>query len=183
MIAFFLLFGCDPQRRYKILLFFIDGVPEPGSETAEVLPGTEPTQKAVVLTALDKKQMRSTKHKPWQPQKPQTCKNCHQRMTSFNKKKQEFKKPIPLLCYDCHDNYSEGVRYVHGPVAVGVCTICHESHQSDYIYLQKELQPKLCLQCHDPEDYHTAQTRLDTEGQLCTDCHNPHGGDKYLFLK
>lgn len=128
------------------------------------------------LSDLDLMQMQTTRHEAIRE-----CRQCHMRLTAYRRK--QFRKPIPALCYDCHEDFQAKNKYLHGPVAVGECLFCHKPHVSTYIHLQKTTQPKLCSQCHEMQKYTLSAIHDKVKDRLCTQCHDPHGGNRPLFLK
>ena len=167
--------GCGSARRREVWSLFFDCVP--GQEAAQQVFLDDEDHERFVLTELDRRQMKRSKHKGFA-----ACDTCHVKVRSFTK--QTFRKPMPDMCYDCHGDYNTQGRYVHGPTAVGECTICHNPHSSDYIGLLRLPQPKLCEECHDAEDYFvTSESHPDSSGKLCTECHDPHVSNDRMFLK
>ena len=164
------LIGCGSMARYKILTFFFDGVPLPGSDEPE-LTATDnialefPTQEEPL--DLSGPRQGPSRHKP-----TKDCQRCHAKGSQWNRK--QFKKPIPNLCYDCHTDYTLSPAYVHGPVAVGACLFCHEAHESRYNKLLKEPMPKLCYQCHEEEIIFSVEIHQENPKAICTKCHDPH---------
>lgn len=128
------------------------------------------------LTPLDVKQMKKTRH-----QAVRVCRQCHASGSSHRARR--FNKPIPQLCYDCHEDHRVSNKYVHGPVVVGACLFCHRPHVSTYQHLLKVSQPRLCIRCHDKENYPLSELHRDVSDQLCTECHDPHGSADPMFLK
>ncbi|NIP32728.1 cytochrome C, partial [candidate division KSB1 bacterium] len=56
------------------------------------------------------------------------------------------------VCNECHlDKVKEFKRnkYVHGPVAVGMCSVCHNPHASDYKAQLHDKTNAVCLSCHE----------------------------------
>ena len=175
-----LLQACsDSQMCQEVFLFFFDCDTESDIDglaviSSDVGPGKEGS---AALTVLEKFQIEHVVHKA-----SRSCDTCHTRVTSF--KSQVFKKPMPQMCYDCHDSYDMPGVFVHGPVAVGACIVCHEPHQSNYVHLQKLAQPQLCVQCHDIKDYfQVSDSHPDASDKLCTECHDPHAGKNPMLLK
>ncbi len=128
------------------------------------------------FTALDILQFRNTRHQAIRP-----CGNCHAKGSS--KRAKEFRKPMPQLCYDCHEDYRTLKKHLHGPVAVGACISCHDPHISIYIHLQIVEQPRLCTRCHEIGNTYSPETHPDASDRLCTECHDPHASAKEMLLK
>ncbi len=129
-----------------------------------------------VPSDLENVQIKRIKHEALR-----SCRQCHVERSSYRARK--FRKPIPELCYDCHEDYRTLNKPLHGPVAVGDCLFCHRPHVSAYIHLQKVSQPKLCTRCHEMEDDAISKIHQDASDQLCTQCHDPHAGSNPMFLK
>lgn len=128
------------------------------------------------MSPLDLQQVKRTRH-----QAVRFCRQCHAAGSSFRARR--YHKPIPQLCYDCHEDHRTSNKYVHGPVAVGACLFCHRPHVSTFKHLLKVSQPRLCLRCHEKENYPLSEIHQDVSDQLCTECHDPHGSADSLFLK
>ena len=128
------------------------------------------------LSPLDFMQMKKTRH-----QAVRVCRQCHASGSSYRARR--FNKPIPQLCYDCHEDHRILNKYVHGPVVVGACLFCHRPHVSSFQHLLKVSQPRLCTRCHDKENYPLSEIHLKASDRLCTECHDPHGSTHPLFLK
>ena len=126
------------------------------------------------LSELHLKQMKISIHPMTNP-----CDRCH---IMKRQGRRVTNKPIPQLCYNCHEDYKEKSKHVHGPVAVGACMFCHKPHNSMYVHLLKMNQPDLCTRCHEMEDY-SSEVHESSADQLCTKCHDPHASSRKMFLK
>jgi predicted CXXCH cytochrome family protein len=127
------------------------------------------------MSPPDLKQMKKTRH-----QAVHFCRQCH--VSGSSLRSQRFTKPVPRLCYDCHEDHTTANPYVHGPVAVGACLFCHRPHVSTFEHLLRVSQPRLCMRCHETQTAPLSPVHQDTSDQLCTQCHDPHGGTHPLFL-
>ena len=154
-----LLPGCSPITRYRVLSFFFDGVPPPpgleeplpekvtGPWGIELDPN-DPAAKAILARATVTRPSDIEKDKPkffHAPFAKQRCRGCHTSEQSFQ---------IPTAsdtCRKCHAPYYDVQRddWLHGPVALGMCSICHESHSSEHDGLLTEAMPDICWSCHD----------------------------------
>jgi len=106
------------------------------------------------------------------------CTNCHNPHGGQNKFLLQ-----PKACYECHDNFEEKYKYMHGPVgAGGLCTTCHESHAAKQPNLLKTTGNQLCLECHIKSDIDENKAHVNTKKQSCTSCHNPHGSSQPMLL-
>jgi predicted CXXCH cytochrome family protein len=164
---------CAPESRYKVLSFFFDGVPEP-KPAHVVLDSTNHSPK--IMTKREMIGLHETTltfHPPFQNKE---CENCHERRSG-----NRLVDPLPDLCYNCHDNFSDEYDYVHGPVRGGFCTECHNPHSSMREKLLVRDQKDLCVYCHQSGQILNQEIHEDVTGADCLDCHNPHGGNnRYL---
>jgi predicted CXXCH cytochrome family protein len=101
---------------------------------------------------------------------------------------------------ECHNSYAKK-RYVHKPVALGVCKFCHQSvDPKEHSFKLFRTGKELCGSCHEEQtkdlDVIPSVAQLRTkapqvgkskyihkalEEDQCFDCHNPHSSD-YEFL-
>jgi len=84
-------------------------------------------------------------------------------------------------CFKCHDDFKNQFKYLHGPVAGGLCMDCHTQHIEGTENLSRKGQD-LCLYCHDKEIVFKNENHVDIGDANCTDCHNPHGGENKYIL-
>ncbi len=108
-----------------------------------------------------------------------SCDDCHQAAATPHpqKGKRTFKlaEEAPELCKSCHPEKA-GLKYMHGPAAVGDCTACHVPHDSDNKALLVEKGNDLCFTCHGAiQDDTKKKVVHDALQEGCTSCHNPHG--------
>jgi len=178
LVVIFLLYfpGCSTTHNYKVLSFFFDGVPEPTHETTFHLNDTINGSDADILAQNLIPSLPQTQfHQPYQNKQ---CNSCHDQG-----KMGTLKKPMPDLCYQCHENFSENYKVLHGPVGGGQCTMCHSPHMS----LNKDLiirtSQSLCLYCHDSREVLEVSAHQDMKDITCTECHNPHGGADRNLLR
>lgn len=171
------LSSCSTTHGYKTLSFFFDGVPNPEKQNTiqskDTLRVKDTTNVAQNLMSAVISKMHF--HPPY---KDQECSNCHDpdRMGQFT-------KPIPELCYQCHDDFSAKYKVLHGPVGGGQCVMCHSPHQSINEKLLLRTGQALCLYCHNPEQVMASEEHRDIKDTGCTDCHNPHGGNDKFILR
>jgi predicted CXXCH cytochrome family protein len=168
-----LLWSCSGT---KVLSFLFDGykAPEPKQETA--LADTVPVADSLNLSQLASLpgQKQYSYHPPYQNKK---CSICHDKSTMG-----KLTMPVPELCYECHDNFADTYKVLHGPVANGACTTCHSPHMAEGEKLTLMQGQKLCLFCHDSQEIFAGKAHLEIGETKCTTCHNPHGGDERPFL-
>jgi predicted CXXCH cytochrome family protein len=81
---------------------------------------------------------------------------------------------------ECHNTYGQK-KYVHQPVARGVCKLCHRlTDAKKHAFILVRTRQELCGSCH--QDKLKGKYLHDpiVKGK-CLDCHNPHNSD-YKFL-
>jgi predicted CXXCH cytochrome family protein len=168
--------SCSNQSGYKILSFFMDGVPEPGSK--EILAAVDSlegyTADSLVATRWNIQRTEYFMHMPYLDK---DCMKCHSR-ESYG----DIRMPEPDLCYSCHTDFREEKEYLHGPVDLGFCTSCHEPHMSRQDKLLKEEGPSLCYLCHMKEEVLESDSHRRIADRVCSECHDPHGGDNHSLL-
>ena len=160
--------GCTSEQKHKVLSFFFDGVPPPGSETAKESRDGKKTDKVSQAGGPLRK---GSVHKPFGNN---TCTACHQPNQIT-----ELRTERDNLCWSCHSDLLKGTLQQHGPAVSGQCLICHDAHKSERNYLLKLDARDLCLFCHE------ANIRHGKEGQFinCTFCHSPHGSKEAFYLR
>ncbi len=173
---FFVVSGCSAGYKYKVLSFFFDGVPKP---VENVNP-----QAADSTLAANPSNLADSAGKPAEPQliihppyQDRDCGACHDN-TSASK----ALKPMPGLCFQCHDDFSKTYKVMHGPAAGGQCNACHNPHMSTNKGLLIRTGQDICLYCHESADVMKSDAHTDILDTRCTECHNPHGGeDRYVL--
>jgi predicted CXXCH cytochrome family protein len=145
-------FGCSSSARYKILSFFFDGVPPPGSEKVSDASGRDGTGHRTpkggirsVEQALALGRRNIFTHQPYDQYR---CTVCH----DMERNNQLALTPEDGLCARCHPGVATRPRFVHGPVAAGACLECHHPHESEIKGILLHEATTLCLRCHDAED-------------------------------
>jgi predicted CXXCH cytochrome family protein len=164
--------GCtsDPQKRYKILSFFFDGVPEPtetvaGGGVVRKIPGGQP----MVIFA----------HKPFAEEK---CDSCHS--GGMNALYRQVPESVSSnVCLRCHQEVTSKYAVMHGPVATVECLWCHAPHEANYRWLLRQPAPDVCLQCHTPELLSANPPEHTMPKSDCLACHSGHGGEQHGLLK
>jgi predicted CXXCH cytochrome family protein len=170
--------GCSTPKNYKILSFFFDGVPNPVSEPAVLAADTVDQPVAAGESPQVLVQNTATKIQPHPPYHDRQCGSCHDQSVMG-----KLLKPLPELCYQCHEDFDTKYKAVHGPVGGGQCNMCHSPHMSANQHLLTRTEKALCLYCHDPitvlnDSYHADANDID-----CIVCHNPHGGENRNLLR
>ena len=173
-----LVSACSETTKYRVLSFFLDGVPKPETrvavlETSPGLPGPEGIQAEASPRRPDR-----VKLYPHPPYRDSRCGSCHDPEDG-----QPFKTAEQGLCLSCHGEVKSEARYVHGPVNVNACLFCHHHHASPYPKVLVDHVRDLCLRCHAPQDLTVGPHHQTIERQSCVDCHHPHGGSNRFFLK
>lgn len=164
--------GCTAQKRYRVLSFFFDGVPDPnaphgalaGSE--DQTEGGKPIIRAVVYT-----------HKPYAENK---CDTCH---VGASGEFESFTKLDASICLKCHAHVPTEYPVMHGPVALAECTWCHVPHESTIKGLLKQAAPGVCVQCHERSSLPAKPADHLSGNRSCLDCHVPHGAAWHGLLR
>jgi predicted CXXCH cytochrome family protein len=158
--------GCTTRKRYQVLSFFFDGVPDPDAPRGAASAARRNTRTNHPVFV----------HKPFSEEK---CSACHLNSQDIFTRA----KIRPDACLDCHPNVPREHASVHGPVVNNLCLWCHSPHSSPQEHLLKAPAPKLCTQCHDPATLGpTPPEHLDRKAD-CLSCHSGHGGQTGSFLK
>ena len=173
IISIVIFWGCSVEQKHKVLTFFFDGVPP----LAGALPKADTTNRNsnIVNPVVVKKDNRPKIfiHKPYLDRQ---CDKCHT-------PDRHLIMTLPSLCYQCHKDFSETYKFVHGPVSSGNCTKCHNQHSAPYAKLLIRPGTDLCLFCHQAAIVYSNKNHRRVQGANCTICHNPHGGRTRYMLK
>ncbi|HSO86723.1 MAG TPA: cytochrome c3 family protein [Draconibacterium sp.] len=172
LIALILIFACSTQKNYKTLSFFFDGVPEPVNDSLKVQTDSLKTDSLNVLALLIPEMYY---HEPY---KTKECSSCHDQGTMG-----KLIENQPVLCYQCHDDFNDSNKTLHGAIDAGSCTDCHNPHQSKEEKLLIKSGESLCFNCHDSEAVKENQFHSIAEETNCITCHNPHGGENHFILQ
>lgn len=170
------LISCTSERKFKVLSFFFDGVPDPNAKdiVAEIRGKDSLANIAIALPKLKQDKPEFYFHKPYEEEK---CISCHQEGFS-----NRLLKPLPELCYTCHQDFNSKYKVLHGPVASGYCTACHDHHMAKLDKLLLRPGQDLCLSCHESRQIFQNSKHEKIGSENCIDCHNPHGGENLSFL-
>lgn len=169
------IYACTSNTRYKVLSFFLDGVPNP-NDTLNVANNTNEQNRSEEKNKLVQQKQASlyVLHSPY---KERSCEDCHD-----GKGSNQLVMPEPALCYECHDDYNDEFSKLHGPVASGNCTACHNPHMSKNEKMLVTAKEDICLYCHKQQYFYSNDVHDGVELTECLDCHNPHGGeDRYIL--
>ena len=173
-VAFALAASCAEPTKYRVLSFFLDGVPEPGKARMAAESGGPALGPAPTI-ARPEPPSRYYTHPPYRDNR---CGSCHDSESG-----QPVKAIQDGLCLMCHAPIAAAPKFLHGPVAVNQCGLCHHHHESHYPKLLLVDPTATCLACHDRSDLTTGEHHADLEQRTCVECHNPHGGNDRFFLK
>jgi predicted CXXCH cytochrome family protein len=180
LVGLFLLGGCSPITRHKVLSTVFDGVPSlpPPQEFCEDYAAKAVASLRNEMEGKNKPvgETTNSSHPPYDEKK---CDSCHNKTTNSGfvvGSKNE-------LCFVCHIGFGKGA-YVHGPVAVGDCLACHDPHTAQQPRLLKTRPADICTKCHkEKRQAESLHTLSSTHGLICVNCHNPHAGNVHFFLK
>lgn len=164
-IAAGVFLGCSPEKKYKVLSFFFDGVPAP----AGAATGSSAT---LVMH----------QHKPYADG---TCGKCHPSddVQLSVTEASDIAAVNASVCLRCHQNTPTEYEVMHGPVAIGQCLLCHAPHESPIAGLLRAPAIKLCSQCHSPEMMVADRPEHKDSKADCLSCHVGHGGPKHGLLR
>jgi predicted CXXCH cytochrome family protein len=152
-----------------------------------------PANKTEVCTMCHAQPVAAHQHPPAQAGLCTTCHNPHQ-----SDHARLLRKPVPELCFTCHEPAKFKGKVVHGPVAEGNCVGCHAPHSAKNKPLLDKTSPELCFGCHAAQ-LKDAQGRMlpaikslfdDKEATLhppfaageCSFCHQPHTSEQVRLL-
>ena len=163
-VALIVAAGCaDQQRRYEVLSFFFDGVPDP----------TAPQKQSMKVSSGGR---RTVVHKPYADN---LCNSCHLNTSDIFARAQVRQD----VCLDCHSNVPTQYPVMHGPVVNNACQMCHSPHSSAVPHLLRQPAPAVCTQCHEPAAVQLMHEQVPFDAkQSCIDCHSGHGGTDHKLL-
>ena len=177
-ISVLIITACSATTKYQVLSTLFDGVPDPNAKQKEiadtVITAAQVPPKKTNLAEVKKPEF--IYHPPYQNR---MCSACHNMQLG-----NALIKPIPDLCYKCHENLTGKNPALHGPVAMGECSVCHSPHLSKNKFLLVRKGRELCLHCHEATYVFENKNHFATEEYACLDCHDPHSGkDRFLLVK
>ncbi|HEY5652955.1 MAG TPA: cytochrome c3 family protein [Pontiella sp.] len=170
-----LLNACATERQDKWLRFFFDGVPPRKTAESDLLYSPS------ITNSIIKKQPRKTLrpktiiHSPFAEK---DCAACHTSKYSQNLNGTQLD-----VCYSCHDNLTEGMKFTHDPVDQGDCTECHNPHLSRNKHLLNKPGAGTCYECHDNLTEGMKFTHDPAAEGSCMECHDPHASENKYLLK
>ena len=176
ILTVFIIAACSATSRYQLLSGIFDGVPNPNEKQKQI------TESSNIDTLSTKGNLEAVKNKEPEfiyhpPYRNRMCAGCHDMQ-----KGNALIKPIPSLCYKCHENITEENPAIHGPVAMGDCGACHSPHLAKNKFLLVRKGRDLCLHCHEATYVYENKNHFATEEYDCLNCHNPHSGkDRFLL--
>jgi predicted CXXCH cytochrome family protein len=163
--------ACSPDRRYALMNFFFDGVPDPSLVGTE---GWAPAGGGLASMA--------SVHPPFGEDR---CLECHVDPSSVT-----LTRDSGTLCLKCHEGVTEQFNFMHGPVVGMACLWCHNPHFSPVEHLLRKPTPDLCMQCHSDGQLQTRTSSGDLLRpqhadltQSCLVCHSGHGGAEQGMLR
>lgn len=159
--------GCSPEAKYKMLSFWIDGVPNPADGLRDEGNGGS-------KGGQQEKKLEVYIHGPYGAR---LCSACHE--SGFSNK---LLYPKEELCFYCH-KLDMSAKYVHGPLAGGGCLICHDPHNSQFKHLLVAKAEEFCFYCHDQTSVLSGRSHEDAMQKGCTTCHDAHMSDRQYMLK
>ena len=114
------------------------------------------------------------------------CESCHLRH-GFSQKL-VLVKPVPELCFGCHDAVKTAAKpeHVHAAFASGECLGCHDPHASDVAHLERDGGPETsCFVCHKATAAEAKKPHVHdvfAKGD-CYACHDAHGSKNAGLLR
>lgn len=167
--------ACSETNRYRVLSFFLDGVPPPGSRVTTTEGGAKaPTPTGGVDAGRPVVPRKLFAHTPYRENR---CQGCHDLDSG-----QLARSLSDGLCLTCHAAVVSKP-FVHGPAAVSDCTACHHYHASPFPKLLLVEPNATCLNCHDRDDLSGGEHHAGIDQRTCVECHDPHGGTNRFFVK
>ena len=160
--------GCTAAKRYHVLSFFFDGVPDPNA--LQITSATVAGQVARPVYS----------HKPYLEGK---CDSCHTGGMNSVFEPTNTLEVSSRVCLKCHERVLNEYPIMHGPVVVIECLRCHAPHESNTAHLLAGPSPNICRQCHEPV---LLSPRIPEHMDLkasCLDCHFGHGAEKHGMLR
>jgi predicted CXXCH cytochrome family protein len=108
------------------------------------------------------------------------CFECHVSHRDAAKAGSPLRKPVPSLCWECHDASLMAGKVKHAPAEAGECVQCHSPHGTKNAKFLVEVVPDLCATCHQGIEHVDDMLK---ERQVCTECHSPHSSPNEHLLK
>jgi predicted CXXCH cytochrome family protein len=168
--------ACAETTRYRVMSFFLDGVPQPGAAPTPASAALTPAPAGILPEPAAR--TTATRLIPHTPYRENRCDGCHDAEGG------QLIRPVQEgLCLTCHGVLVSGRAFVHGPVAVNDCTVCHHYHAAPFPNLLLADVRETCLMCHDRADLSSGDHHAAIDERSCTECHDPHGGDNRFFVR
>ncbi len=172
-----LFWTCSPKFGYGVKSLLFDGVPDPYKVEVSIIKDSLLVKDSTSTNEISSTAIVKNLFNLHTPYKERECSKCHDR-NNMDKPR----LPSPELCNQCHEDFNNTYKVLHGPVASGDCTECHNPHQSKLKSLLKWSGQDICLQCHNMETLFIDEDHKEINDTSCTECHNPHGGDNINLL-
>ena len=154
--------SCSVETRYRVLTFFFEGVPPPGSKPKAA--AAAPTAQAHLANPV-------SFHRTYRDDR---CSECHE------DKKAPLKQPVPDLCWKCHSRPPAAPPWNHAPERVGECMACHVAHETMMPHLLVQAGKELCYQCHRDNYMQALPAHKGADPDQCLNCHPYHVGGTRL---
>ena len=160
--------GCTPQKKYQVLSFFFDGVPDPNAP-----PGSAAEAANLAATAR-LRHVPAYRHKPFVEG---ICQPCHLQNLDVDL------AHVKEECLSCHPQVEGQFAVMHRPLVTGQCLWCHAPHESELPHLLRADSANLCVQCHDPRMLSPQPIQHTQPSGNCLSCHAGHGGSTPALLR
>ncbi|MCX7015115.1 MAG: hypothetical protein NTW86_21610 [Candidatus Sumerlaeota bacterium] len=168
--------ACSLETRYRVLTFFIDGVPPLEEYKARKTRSKEAPTTPTLAVAAAKPPVeflpgggRGSRH-PLMTEAE--CNLCHNPTQAL-----EVRADWATVCLQCHGQTAKAQGWNHGPINLGRCQPCHLFHEAPNPRLLAEPIPDLCLYCHGVKEgqktYHNPGGMLENV-EHCVKCHDAH---------
>jgi len=164
--------GCSPEKRYEVLCFFFDDVPDPNAPS-QGKAGTEEAGREAGSPGG-----KPAPHYTHKPYAENHCDACHSGVLGVY-----IKPGSSTMCRQCHDKVRTEHPLMHSPVAAEACLWCHTPHESLWPALLKGPSQAVCTQCHKGELLGPKPPAHQDPNRACLECHTGHGGTDRGYLR
>jgi predicted CXXCH cytochrome family protein len=168
LLVLIIAIACSVDQRHRVLTFFFEGVPAPGSRPARAprMDAFLPPPRRQGISPFESVEYFLSVHAPYEEG---VCGECHEIEAHA-----QTVLPDHVQCLRCHGEQAVSERWDHGPAALGVCTTCHDPHVSQFPHLEVAPQPALCTSCHATAEVFALPAHVGRETARCSECHDPH---------
>jgi predicted CXXCH cytochrome family protein len=185
LLGLVVMVGCTTEGKRRWLTVFFDGVPDPNAPKAtnQVSPQFDedgrPLAGAVFVKNTNFAAVKAPKFTFHPPYEEKKCTECH--VSKFSVK---MKGPQKKVCFECHDDFLEKIKFKHQPADNGECHTCHDPHGSPLPKMVKFTGKKACFECHDDFLENAKVKHTPADSGDCLSCHAPHGStNKFMLIK